>query len=593
MLFPAPALEARPASVLDAKPATATPARIPAVVRVLPSLTDLAFLMPLIFVFVKLAGARVLLGDGDTGWHIRTGQWILANHQVPHTDIFSFSRPGAPWFAWEWLWDVIFARIHDFGGLAAVVIANLAIICTTTLALFRLVRRKCNNSFVAIAVTLLATGACSIHWLARPHLLTQLFFVISLHITDRAAGDGTLPPRGKLLAWLVPMTLLWTNLHGGFFVVFLILFSYLGGNLLNAAVESNPEKRARFLRFSKPWVFTALGCFAVTFINPYGWGLHRHIVQYLTDPYQLQHIIEFSSANFHAPVTAYFEPLMALALVTAAWDARNRRFADALLSLGWLHLALLAQRNMPLFAIACAPLVGRAIVAGLEAAQNAGLAGWIGGLAGRFRKAATEFDETDLIPRLHLASILPFVFVAALLLAPKPVGAKFTSTYDPTFYPESALKVLRSDETHHIFSDDEWGDYLLYHLYPSKRVFVDGRSDFYGDDFNEAYLDLTGLKPGWQKTLDKYSIDTVALSPRFALTGALKISRDWRVVYDDGVAVVFRRTAEGRSRLTSSLVSSNEGSTRDRAITKTSNTDRKITQPGSPDQGSQTKYQQP
>ena len=94
------------------------------------------------------------------------------------------------------------------------------------MGLFRLVRRACNNGLVAIAVTLLATGACSIHWLARPHLFTLLFFVVTLHITARAAGSGSerYPARPKLLAWLVPLTLLWTNLHGGFFVVFLVLF---------------------------------------------------------------------------------------------------------------------------------------------------------------------------------------------------------------------------------------------------------------------------------------------------------------------------------------------------------------------------------
>jgi len=593
MLLPAPALEAGPAPVLDTRPA----AKTPFAARLLPSLTDLAFLMPLFFIFVKLTGTHILLGDGDTGWHIRTGQWILANGRVPHADIFSFSRPGAPWFAWEWLWDMLFAAIHQYGGLASVVIASLAIICLTSAGLFRLTRRKSNNGFVAIAVTLLATGACSIHWLARPHLFTQLFLVIALHITGRAAGDGTIVARGKLLAWLVPMTLLWTNLHGGFFVIFLVLLCYIGGNLLNAALEADREKRAQYLRFTAPWVFTALGCFAVTFINPYGWQLHKHIVQYLSDTAQIDHIVEFQPVNFHHPTSAYFEPLMILALLTALWDARNRRFADVFLNLGWLHLALIAQRNIPLFAIAASPLVARGVASAIDASRDARVARWLRAIAVWFSTSSTEFEETDRIPRMHLLSVASFAFIGALLLTPRPASAKFTPAYDPGSYPERALGVLRTEETHHIFSDDEWGDYLLYHLYPSKRVFIDGRSDFYGDDFNQVYLDLMGLKPGWQKTLDKYSIDTVVLSPRFALTSALKISRDWRVAYDDGVAVVFRRTAQGRSRLTRSLVSSNEGSIRDRAITNQRNTDRKITQPGGPEiktnQDHQTKYQHP
>src|SRR5690242_2557609 len=98
---------------------------VPAVARFLPSLTDLAFLFPVIFIFVKLSGARTLLGDGDTGWHIRTGEWILAHGQVPSVDIFSYSRPGAPWFAWEWLWDVLAAILFRSWGMAAVVAASL------------------------------------------------------------------------------------------------------------------------------------------------------------------------------------------------------------------------------------------------------------------------------------------------------------------------------------------------------------------------------------------------------------------------------------------------------------------------------------
>ena len=102
------------------------------IARFLPSLTDVAFLMPIFFIFMKLSGAQTLLGDGDTGWHIRTGQWILAHHQVPHADLFSFSRPGAPWFAWEWLWDVMFALLFRSGGLAAVVLASTLVICLTS-----------------------------------------------------------------------------------------------------------------------------------------------------------------------------------------------------------------------------------------------------------------------------------------------------------------------------------------------------------------------------------------------------------------------------------------------------------------------------
>lgn len=584
-MLPAPVLEPSPTCLVpDGVATNAEEQKAPAVARFLPSLTDLAFLMPLIFVFLKLDGARTLLGDGDTGWHVRTGEWILAHHRVPHVDLFSFSRPGAPWFAWEWLSDVVFAMLHQRGGLAAVVLASIAAICITNMALFRLVRRRCHNGLVAIAVTLLATGACSIHWLARPHLFTLLLFVITLHITDRAAGSDvnlgrTNPGRTKLLAWLVPMTALWTNLHGGFFVVFLVLACHIGSYLLNAAIEPDATRRLRFLRLSRPWVATFLGCAAATFVNPYGWGLHQHIGAYISDPYILQHISEFQGMNFHSPAVVYFEPLMVLALLTAVWDARHRRFADVFLSLGWMHLALIVQRNLPLFAMVAAPLAARAIVAAIDALRHAHLSGWIGGTASWFRTRSADFEQTDRLWRVHLASAAPLVFVGALLLAPNPAGAKFRSAYDPAMFPEGAIPVLRTPETHNIFAEDQWGDYLIYRLYPLKKVFIDGRSDFYGDKFGLQYLDLLNVKYGWENTLDKYSIDTIAISPKFALTSTLKISRDWRVAYDDGVTVVFRRTDSGRLRLPDSLVSSGEGKTRDRVIAETNTRDRRITQP--------------
>ena len=563
-------LPAAPETADTAAPVTDAKEKTPAIARFLPSLTDIAFLMPLIFLFVKLHGARTLLGDGDTGWHVRTGEWILAHGQVPRTDMFSFSRPGAPWFAWEWLWDVLFALLHQRWGLPAVVLVSLIVICATNAALFRLVRRKCNNGLVAIAVTLLATGGCAIHWLARPHLFTLLFFTLTLHITERAS-EG----RVKLLAWLVPLTLLWTNMHGGFFVVFLVLACYMGSDLLNAAIEQDSGRRGEFLRATKPWLLTGAACFAATFINPYGWQLHKHIFQYITDPYELQHITEFQSMNFHSPVVVYFEPLMIMAILTALWDAKNRRFADVLLSLGWLHLALIAQRNLPVFSIAAAPLVARGVVVLIDRARVAPLAGWIRRAAAWCETSCLSVEETDRIGRVYLASALPVMLAGALLLAPKPAHARFTSTFDPESFPERALPLLLGPETRHVFAEDQWGDYLIYHLYPKKQVFIDGRSDFYGDEFGNRYLDLLNVKYDWEKTLDKYAIDTIVISPKFALASTLKISRDWRVVYDDGTSVVLRRNG----RIPVSLVSSDGGNNRDRAIAKSITGDRRIAKP--------------
>src|ERR1700677_3142962 len=72
----------------------------------LPSVGDLIFAALLgLLVFTNLSVR--LLGDAGIGWHIRTGQLILASHAIPRVDPFSSTMAGHPWFAWEWLYDVL------------------------------------------------------------------------------------------------------------------------------------------------------------------------------------------------------------------------------------------------------------------------------------------------------------------------------------------------------------------------------------------------------------------------------------------------------------------------------------------------------
>jgi len=95
-----------------------------------------------------------------------------------------------------------------------------------------------------------------------------------------------------------------------------------------------------------------------------------------------------------------------------------------------------------------------------------------------------------------------------------------------------------------VFTNDEWGDYLIYRLSPvGLKVFVDGRSDFYGEKFGQAYIDLMNVKYDWESKLRQYGVDTILLPVATPLASAVKESRNWRVTYDDGVSIVFRPAA--------------------------------------------------
>ncbi len=77
----------------------------------MPSAADLIFIAILCTLTFTAMSVR-LLGDAGIGWHIRTGQQILATHAVPRVDSFSSTMSGKPWFAWEWLYDMIVGHLE-------------------------------------------------------------------------------------------------------------------------------------------------------------------------------------------------------------------------------------------------------------------------------------------------------------------------------------------------------------------------------------------------------------------------------------------------------------------------------------------------
>jgi len=538
-------------------------------IRLFPSLTDVVFLMPIVFLFTRMGGAKRLLGDGDTGWHIRTGEWIMQHGSVPTTDIFSYTKAGQPWYAWEWLWDVAFAWLHRQGGMAAVVLASMLVLCITFALLFRLVRRSCPNVLIAFAATVCAIAGSTVHWLARPHLFTLLFTVMFLALLERAREGRT-----RILLFLPLLTILWTNIHGGFIVGLSLIGCYAAGELALWLVEQDREAAKAALLRSKPYLFTGLACGAATLVNPYTYHLHVHMFGFLRGSVHTRFISEYQSTNFQNLAAPWFEPMFLLGAVAVVWCLSRKRFAPAFMVAGWLHLGLFAVRNVPIYLLVAAPVVGAALYGILLNLRTVPAARWIGRAMRGIEQFTEEIAVIDRPARWHLISAAAFLLVVSLFYAPS-APKPFRAVYDPAKYPTGALQVLRGGEfARSVFTDDEWGDYLIYQLPPEQKVFVDGRFDLYGEKFTETYIDLLGAKYGWQETLNKYGVDTVLLPIDTPLVGALKESSRWRPVYDDGLAIVFRTEAT-LARATvpektrASVAGTGDGDIRDREITKT------------------------
>ena len=504
-------------------------------VRALPSLSDFAFLVPAVLLFCVMAGTANMLADADTGWHLRAGDWILDHHRFPTTDFFSFTKSGQPWFAWEWLWEVSFAWLHRYAGMAGVIFVSVLAVCLTSMLLFRLVHRQAANRLIAFAVTVLAVFGLSLHFLARPHLFSFLFAVILLDLLERRHQTGRDVP------WVaVPLIALWANVHPAFAAGILIIAAYTAGEFLSALTSSKPAQRTLSLTRFRRYLLLLAACVAAPMANPYGYHLFVHMYSFLSDPYVIHHVAEYQVVDFRMPPGRAFELVLLLGAPAVLAQARKSRFAPLILFAGWAHLALTAQRNVPFFMIVAAAPVAVWLQEVLAVLARPPLPDSIRNVAAGFQSFAGESRADDQRPRLHLLSIAAMVLVFILLRSP---GAppKFQPQYDPAAYPEGALAALRQlGPSARIFTTDVWGGYLIYRLYPDVRVFWDGRVDFYGTPYNQAAVDTAMGGPGWDKTLAEHRITAALVPVNLPLNALLAESGNWQVVYRDKTAVLFQ-----------------------------------------------------
>ncbi len=489
----------------------------------LPSVGTAVFAVALLHVLFLSEGARVLFRDSDAGWHIRAGESILAGGGVPSVDAFSYTRAGSPWFAWEWLSDVLLGGAHSVAGLAGVAVLAALAIAVAAWGGARLSLSLGGNLFFTAAATVLMMGTTSIHWLARPHIFSWL---LALAFVAVAEHERRRPTRALFL--LPPLACLWANVHGSFPLGVGMLCLYALGAWFEELRTPNFGLRARQgFRFSVAAFLSLLA----TFANPYGWQVHAHIVDYLRNDYLMDHISEFRSFSFHAPGAIYVELFLLAAVAGGFALLRQRAWGPALLTFALLHMSLYSARHLPTAAVVLLPLAVVALTREVERMPR-----WRAFLDYSNRVAAIDGKVYGTLPLL-LVLAASLAGVAGLARA-RQVG------FDPARFPVRAASYLEHRGLQHrVFAKDQWGGYLIYRFDGRMKVFVDGRSDFYGVDHLERYAQVVEVRPGWEAVLEQAGVRFVLVPAEHALGSALRMSRAWKTAYADSVAVIFERAS--------------------------------------------------
>jgi hypothetical protein len=485
----------------------------------LPTIADLLFVIP--FLCLSFYPDNGLLEDGDTGYHIRTGEFILDTFSIPRHDIFSFLSPPIPWTAHEWLSEVIMAIVHMAFGLTGVVVFFALLISLVYYLLFRTSCTSNNNIILAIIVLLLVMVSSKLHWLARPHIFSQILIVVWYFILNAYQY------RNKSYLYLLPLLMvLWVNLHGGFIAGFILLVVYLIGNVIQS-FSSDAEKRSLSRKKTVTLASLTALCLLASLINPYGYHILLFPFNLVSNRFLMDHINEFISPNFHEIVP--FKYLLFLMISLFAVSRERLDSIELLLILLFTNMALYSARHIPLLAIIALPIILRQGEALLHEKKGA-----FPDFLKKRSNAIASVDKTAAGYVWPVVGVLIVIFCAA--------NGKLAYTFDAKKKPVAAVEFLKREPIRgNMFNNDEFGDYIIYVAWPKYKVFFDGRSDMYGVERLKDYIKVVNMETGWETVLEKYDINWIIYDSKSILSRVLIENKGWRLIYSDKVATIFVR----------------------------------------------------
>jgi hypothetical protein len=457
--------------------------------------------------------------DPDFWWHVRIGRWMVDNGRLPSTDIFTFTVPGHVWTDHEYLTEILMWLVYNAAGPVGL---SLAFGLLTWGAFWILYRQVSRQPWVIVAVGL-AIGAVagSPIWGPRAQMITFFLTCLELYWLH-----GYLSGRMRALRYFPLVMVLWANLHGGWVIGFVWLGVALVAELIGWGWNpSNPAHRAhvRFLA-----IITVFSVIAVA-ATPHGLSLYPYPFQTQGSVAQQKLIVEWFSPDFHQIYLRPFEAMVFLVIIGMA--LRRPPLYEFLLTLAALGLALQSVRNVVLFVAVATPVMISCYSAYWREISAA--RGW----------------KLEVPPRRI------FAVITALVLAVIALATTFR-LYD-SINPAKQQSLVKADypvaaadwlEAHpefgtRMYNQYGWGGYLAYRFYPrtNRRVFIFGEAALMGDPLLNEYEDVQTLRSTWKQRLDEYKVDYVVYNKGEALANVLATQTDWKLVYEDSVAVIYVR----------------------------------------------------
>lgn len=489
------------------------------------------------------------LAEVDFHWHLLAGARMLDGGGVPRVDDLSYRSAGRPWIDLQWLFEVVLAASGRYLGPKGFDLLKILLV-TGAFAMVVRAASKRSPEIVVVIVALLAVVASQERFALRPETATFLLLgTLALLLEDRRKR-----PR-RLLA--IPFLMaLWANLHALYAVGLGVLALTLCGDLIEAARHRAGGGAAANDEPPQPRRLGAALALSVpaTLLTPYGlagWGLP---VRLLVERIATRNLYGRNIAEFQSPFGGYgpttaiaaFAVLALLVAIAALFCARRSRPADLLLLGSFLTLALLARRNVSLFALVAVPS-GSAIVTTL-------LRRAVGGRESFRRNPPTLPARLEAASCALIAAVVVLLCVEAISnrFYARDAGQRYFGRGPaPGFYPETAARlVLERGVPGEVLNDLTMGGYLAWCWSPGRRVFIDGRLEVHDPDLFAAYLRLRRDPVFFEALARRDRIDAVLWSHLESAGAAeliqhLAVGSGWHLVFVDLASALFVRDGAG------------------------------------------------
>lgn len=487
--------------------------------------------------YAFVAGLRTV-ADYDLGWQLATGRWLVQHHQVPFTDVLSYTAQGEPW-TYPVGAGLLFYAAYQLGGYA-LISWIVAAVCVGTVGL--LLRR---GSAASAGIAIVGMPLIAARIIPRADMFSVLLFAAFLSLLWENFQTGA----ARL--WLLPLLMVaWVNLHFGFAAGLGLVLAYVFTELLETVFAGDRRRAAmQRLRRASGWLLcTAL----VTLVNPWGWGIYRALILQERANAQQQFLIaEWTGVrlNWRAAITAFsiggtsgaLFLLLAIAVIAGLLALFRGQLGTAILLLGATYPPVRSVRMGAIFAclvvVLGGPVTDAAIVRVGSWIQPVRLRTLVAGAAVLLLATLACARSVDLISNRYYFNTVTD-------------SATFGAGLSWWFPQRAAEFIERENLPGEIFNNYDAGGYLDWRLGPQRRVYIDGRDTLFGMQRLQRQRQLLQSPPDsvlWQQEADRYNINTVILSLarydgiQFVYLKDFCDSRVWRPVYLDEVSAVFVR----------------------------------------------------